>query len=337
MPLSGDMTSNKLDGGPAGGAPRTSRPRILIGYLAVVGILPYLILKVLWVLGSDVGVYDRSSFDDPFLVAANWVTLGMDAIAVVAALALTHRWGARLPAWLVLFPIWVAAGLLVPRVVATPLYLLIQPTTDTDTEQPRFIATWVYTMVTCSFAVQGAAILAAFVLYCRARWGRLLLERAGQRQPGATHPFQAVVVVACCGFSGLIAVLGGIGALLLPEDERATGLVGWIFSTAWIAVALAGALALVRKIGERLRLWVPLGMILIGTGSMVWWGVWDQILLLAPSALTGSTRQPLVGIASFGGVCIGLVLALVSAFTVVERSQPSGGSSIRLPAKRSID
>jgi hypothetical protein len=313
------MTVNKLDGGPAGGAPRTSRPRILIGYLAVVGILPYLILKILWVFGSDVGIYDRSGFDDPFLVAANWVTLGMDAIAVVAALALTHRWGARLPAWLVLFPVWVAAGLLVPRVVVAPLYLLAQPATDPANEQPQLIANWVYVMVSCSFAAQGAAILASFALYCRARWGTLLLEPAGRRRLGATHPFQTVVVAACCGFAGLITVLGGVGALLVSGDERATELVGWASATTWIVVALAGALILVRKVGRGLRLWVPLGMILVGTGSMVWWGIWGQILLLAPSALTDTTQQPLVGIAGFGGVCIGLVLALVAAFTVVEQ------------------
>lgn len=61
-------------------------------------------------------------------------------------------------------------------------------------------------------------------------------------------------------------------------------------------------------------------MVLTGTGAMVWWGIWAQITVLAPSAISTREHSPLIDFAGLGGVCIGLVLALIAAFAVAERA-----------------
>ena len=61
-------------------------------------------LKVVWLSGGTIGVADVSMMREPSMIALNAVTAGMDLVAIVIAMAFTHRWGLRIPAWLVLPP-----------------------------------------------------------------------------------------------------------------------------------------------------------------------------------------------------------------------------------------
>ena len=85
--------------------PPTARPRTpvlhrAVGWAAVAGTLPYLTLKALWLARVDAGLPDPAMLTDSTMIAMNGITAAMDALVIALALALTHRWGYRLPAWL---------------------------------------------------------------------------------------------------------------------------------------------------------------------------------------------------------------------------------------------
>ncbi|WP_445269870.1 hypothetical protein [Streptomyces sp. DSM 41634] len=89
---------------------------------------------------------DRELAEGSTLFVANLATMAMDGVAVFIALAFTHRWGQRLPAWLVLFPMWIATGYLAPIVTIAPsIGLSAQDAVDKDPEP--FLASWVYVVV----------------------------------------------------------------------------------------------------------------------------------------------------------------------------------------------
>jgi hypothetical protein len=101
-------------------AQRSGRARFFIGYGAIACALPYLALKLVWLAGGQLGVADAAMMRDPSMVALNALTAFMDLVGIAIALAFTHQWGLRIPAWLVLPPMWVATGLLSKFVARCP-------------------------------------------------------------------------------------------------------------------------------------------------------------------------------------------------------------------------
>ena len=134
----------------------TARPRTpvlhrAVGWAAVAGTLPYLTLKALWLARVDAGLPDPAMLTDSTMIAMNGITAAMDALVIALALALTHRWGYRLPAWLLLLPVWVGTGFLVPiAVVNLPatVFLLGAGSTVADGS----LAPWVGPLVYGGFA-----------------------------------------------------------------------------------------------------------------------------------------------------------------------------------------
>lgn len=178
-------------------AARFPAVRLAVGYAAIAGTVPYLVLKTMWLTGSSVGVVDRAFLRDPSVLVLNGVTAGMDVVVILVALALTHRWGERLPAWLVLTPMWVGTGFLAPIAVALPVVALGEALTSAA---PPSVAVaspalplepWVQPMVYAGFAWQGVTLLAAFVLYARVRWAEVF--RPSIAPLGAAHAAHAAV------------------------------------------------------------------------------------------------------------------------------------------------
>jgi hypothetical protein len=164
------MTATALPAAPPPVAYRT------LGWLAAAGTLPYVVLKVLWLTGSTTGTSDPAFLADPTIHAMNVVTLGMDVVVVALALALTHRWGERLPAWLVLLPMWVGTGFLVPMAVSImPGTVAAIALSDAGTGP---LLPWVQPMVYGGFAWQGVFLCAAFVVHARTRWGAVVTDPA---------------------------------------------------------------------------------------------------------------------------------------------------------------
>src|SRR5262245_55257058 len=127
------------------------------GYLAIAFMLPYLALKIAWLTGNSIGFKDASLVSKPGMMVANALSFAMDFVAVGLALTFAHRWGLRVPAWLVLFPMWVATGFLAPTVVIAPIAIIAQvsassPAPSTDS----MLQPWVGPVVGVSFAGQGS-------------------------------------------------------------------------------------------------------------------------------------------------------------------------------------
>lgn len=253
--------------------------RLVVGYAAVLGTLPYLALKGAWLSGSGIGVLDRSRFEGTSMYVLNTVTAGMDLVAIVVALAFTHSWGLRVPAWLVLVPIWVGTGLLAPIALATPIAgigsVVAAGGDDAATTTSAFLEPWVQPMVYAGFAWQGVTLIVAFVLYARTRWTEVFITRTADVVRGATHSVQVVLAngaaVLAFGVAALhLAWASGGTVGLSAEAVAARGWTSYLVEGIYALMALAaalGILALVHRRGGE-RLWVPLAVTWLGAGAV---------------------------------------------------------------------
>ncbi|MGW0559211.1 hypothetical protein ACWDZ4_00935 [Streptomyces sp. NPDC003016] len=299
---------------------------------AVVSCVPYVALKAAWIAGSGVGIPDGSTLlDHPGLTAAaNSVTLLMDASVVVLALLLTQEWGRRVPAWLLVLPMWAATGLLTPIVTGFPLQLLAKAFTETfaDTRSAPggsepFLDAWVFGVVYTGFVVQGLALGTLFALYTRERWGHLWRGTVGDLPDSAVGPRLRAAAVA----ASVLAALAGVPHLMWAAGS-ATGLSGTRADgrtpdfhllegtyALFAAVTAAAVLALALRRGRSLALRTPLALAWTGSGALGCWGGW----LLVASALPvtdGAEQATALMLLTYAGQMIaGLsVLATGAAF-----------------------
>ncbi|MFJ8914565.1 hypothetical protein [Amycolatopsis sp. NPDC102389] len=261
--------------------PKISSLRLIVCYAAILGTLPYLTLKASWVTGGGLGLRDPSFVDSDLMMFANLVTGGMDVVAVILALAFTYSWGRRIPAPLVLFPIWIGTGLLAPIVLDLPV-IVADLTTAQLTELP--LENWVWAVVYGGFAWQGILLLTAFVLYARDRWWFVV---TGTVKPGTL---------------GAAGVLGIVAALV-----SATGHSIWASGFGGIAargqdvviavLAVLGALALANV--SRGRFWPRLVLVWTGAGAMAGTGVWG---LFSALTMGSADHAAVLAVQVIGGV-----------------------------------
>ncbi|GAB3507438.1 hypothetical protein [Amycolatopsis cihanbeyliensis] len=253
--------------------------RLLVGYAAILGTVPYLVLKISWVTGGTLGLTDPELVDTPTMYAANLFTGGMDAVAILLALAWTHSWGLRVPAPPLLFPIWVGTGFLAPIAIAGPFigteFVLGAPTMDG-------LAGWVTPLVYGSFAWQGCTLLTAFVLYARVRWAWLFTARA----VGGPLTAPGVVGVAAGLVTGCLHLAWALG---LPTGEPGgRGLAAHALDAVQglLTFGAVGAILLLAAGGHRVRL--PMVLAWTGSAVMFAWGFWG---VAGTGALTGGLPE----------------------------------------------
>lgn len=289
--------------------PAPARTARAVGWAAALGTLPYLTLKAMWIGGSSAGTTDAAFLARPEVVAANAVTFALDLCVVGLALALTHSWGRRIPAWLLLLPAWVGTGLLVPMVlVVLPLTLAAPVPAGTSGFEP-----WVQPMVYGGFAWQGVFLVAAFTLHARTRWAGAVTTPA----PARTELLRVVAgggVVTALLCAGLHVALGGPIALF----------------TAVAAVAgVAGVLALVR--GVPARPWLAAAAAWTGSAVLFSWGLYG-VLLAVTNVLPGAGGDALAGLAQLTGLLGGFSLAVAGLLAVAgQPSSTSASKQVRLP------
>ncbi|MEV1177645.1 hypothetical protein [Nonomuraea sp. NPDC049784] len=285
---------------------RASIGRVTAAIVAVAAMLPYLTLKMLWLTGSSIGTTDPGLLNDSAMVGLNAMTFGMEAVGLMLALAFTTRWGLRLPAWLVLLPLWVGTGLLSVVIVTVPIMLLAGGLSVFETGGP--IEPWIYMMVYSGFIVQGAGLMTAFVLYSRDRWPGVFTTRIDHAFAGPTREFQTVVAW------GALLVAVPIGVVKLPGgiQECVEGL-----------LAIAGAVALVLMVRRRGRgpFWLALVVAWLGSGSLFSGGLYAVII----SSVRAPLGTPGSDLAELFGMLTGLVMGMCGAFLLAERS----GSGVR--------
>ena len=310
-------------------APRMRFARLIAGYGAIVFMLPYLALKVAWLSGNPVGFNDGSLVGKPGMIAANAISFGMDFIAVGLALAFTHRWGLRVPAWLVLFPMWVATGFLAPAVVIAPITIITQELASNPSPSTNaMLQPWVGRVVGASFAGQGAALIVAFVLYVRTRWADLLQSTASAAVTGPTHSVQvilanvAALMAVAAGGLHLVWAFGGtvgLGPRALSEPTAQSYLLNGIWGSMGLAGA-AGILTMVHRWG-RAPFKLLMAFTWTGAGSLFAWGLWTLVLVL-PGITFG--RRATDGVAlynclSFVKFTAGMLIGIVTMVLLAER------------------
>lgn len=196
-----------------------SRRLTLLGRIAVVACLPYLALKLLWVLGFDIGVIEAPRVSRATWVAGNAFTFLLDAVAAVVAHTLTRPGGRRAPAWLLAFPLWMASGLLLPLLtglVGGSLTGLVtgarNPLTTGD-----FLAPWVFGVVYGGFLVEAVTLLGAFTVYAHQRWGGLLRRPLHDLPGTASRAVQRIFLLPAAvllAALGTVRILWGTGSTL---------------------------------------------------------------------------------------------------------------------------
>ncbi|MFH8407439.1 hypothetical protein ACH4FX_21995 [Streptomyces sp. NPDC018019] len=312
---------------------RTDR-QVLLGRVAVAACAPYLLLKLLWVLGSDIGVVDLGGIGRGTWIAANVVTFLMDAIAAAVAYTLTRPAGLRAPAWLLALPLWMASGLLAPLMIAVPAGSAVAAVTGAANPMTAgdFLRPWVFVLVYGAFIVEGIALLGAFTGYAHRRWGALL------RRPLASVPAPGAGVRAARRLLGvpaalLLAVIGTVDVLWglgMPSGAGAAGLPARTAVTATSDVvqgllSLAGAAGLAALLFPhrgpwcRLRTRVPLALAWLGSATVFAWGGTLWLSWTTADALTGGSTAPARGVPGLVGVLelvAGLVVLCLGVLTL---------------------
>lgn len=295
--------------------------RITAAIVAIAAMLPYLTLKIIWMTGHPVGVSDAAWLASPTMTAMNAMTFGMDVVALILALAFSMRWGMRLPAWLVLLPIWVGTGLLGHIVATVPLSMALEGPSVFPADGP--IAGWIYAIVYAGFIGQGIGLMAAFVLYARDRWPSVFTTPIAH---GTANPFQVVIargVVLVAGTIGTIKLYWAFGGTwgLDPQIVAGASLSGSVQQGFKGLFAWAAALAfLVMARGRSRRpFWQPLVVAWLGAGSMFGWGLYAMIVTLS-AAFGDPVATVIPDLVELFAMLTGLVMGLAGAFLLLERS-----------------
>ncbi|GAA1967287.1 hypothetical protein [Amycolatopsis minnesotensis] len=285
------MTTDALIRSPSPTRATIGTARLIACYATVLGALPYLVLKVSWLTGGTIGLRDGSFLDSPAMDVGNAFTAGMDAVAILLAFALTYPWGRRLPAPLVLFPIWVGTGFLAP--IALGIGFFVPDLLAPGAELP--LRGWVWAVVYGGFAWQGFALLTAFTLYAKERWGHLL--------DGLRVPVNAGVFVAAG--TGAVHVAWAFGAGFWGGDVDSLSQAAMNAVRGVLALAVV-AIALTRGWAAAVLAWVP-------AAAMFSWAFWDLFVTVAAKPLAHASAPHLIfsAVQLLGGAA--LAVALVRA------------------------
>jgi hypothetical protein len=236
------------------------RLRQLCLVVAVLAVLPYLVLKALWLGGSNVGTTSAAASTELHsarMVVGNVVTVLLVVLAVGLAAALARRGRQWLPGWVVLVLGVGAAGLLAPILLGLPLGLLLEVVAGGagNPTDAGALEGWVYAVAYGGFGVLGLALGLLLWLHISDRWSALLA--LAPHRPAAWVVTAATVGMLPFGLAMLgwgVAGPGDVGPQGMESPAQRTVLA----VTALLAlVALGVPLSSSRLVAERPRLaWV---------------------------------------------------------------------------------
>ncbi|MFI0975762.1 hypothetical protein ACH4SP_01890 [Streptomyces sp. NPDC021093] len=266
-------------------------------YGAALALLPYLLIKVTWVIGALVGVLPTGMG----LGVAEWavlntVTIGMAAIGIGTALALVRPWGMRIPGPLVGFCAWVASGFLVSILP----FALFSPflgggdereKVDGPVEEGVTMPAWEAVLIQCGFVGMGLCLAVAIPAYLRRRWPDALPDGRLGDGPRTARPW-AAVVAALVGLVWLYWAFGGTVGLSDPSVGGAEGRLLAGVSGFWALAAAAALWGLARARPARLGRRAVLLVGWVGSGSLFAWSSWKLPLVLYETLAAGSDVAP---------------------------------------------
>lgn len=300
----------------------------MVGYGAIASALPYLALKLVWLAGGRLGVADDRMMREPSMVALNLLTAGMDLVAIGIALAFTHEWGRKIPAWLVLPPMWVATGLLAKFVTGVPILAAVEALWSETSGRPIAgpVQPWVYTVVYTGFLGIGVGLMLAFVLHARERWRDVLEASAppsNRRTQSVEVPLAAAAAIMAVAV-GALHLAWAFGAEIGVSQQIAAqrGLSSSLMNSLDAAIMIAGAagvLMLVHGRSGRMPFWIPLTLTWVGGGFLFAWGLWHMVVVLGNTPLPRGGGMVLVNFASLVRLIAGLVIGVLMLFVIAAK------------------
>jgi hypothetical protein len=315
-------------------SPRMRTVRLVVGYGAIACALPYLALKVVWLSGGTLGAANPNIMRDGSMMALNAITAFMDLTGIGLALAFTHSWGLRVPAWLLLPPMWVATGLLSRFVLWVPMVAAIRVMNSESL--PRVtggpVEPWVYVLVYIEFAGLGVGLIAGFILHARARWPEAFRPAAGAVPPGPAYavlrPLAATTAILATAASLLhLAWAFGFPVGLTGAEGNTRTLAGSLIhaiDAGMMLAAAAGVLMMVHRLAGNAPFWLALSLTWVGAGSLFGWGLWTLINVLAQTALLrDAPGQTLVNLTHLLSLLLGLTMGVILLVVVAERRDPA--------------
>jgi hypothetical protein len=266
---------------------RVTRIRIAACVAALVSCIPYVVLKVAWLLGSSIGsatAAGAAELHDDRHIAGNVVTLAMALVAVALALALTHPRGHDLPAAVLVLPVWVGSGLLAPIALGLPLGIIGQSIAGggSSAAADNGLDGWVYAVVYGGFSVQAVALMTAFALHARVRWPALFRLRMRALTPTSqrlTLTHLSAAATALYALANLTWAVAG-QRLAAPPDFDTVAQRSLLVSTGLLA--LAGAFAVLQLAHRPRRRWAV-----------------DRLAVLVAVAWVGSATSFASGVAQY--------------------------------------
>ncbi|MCO6751486.1 histidine kinase [Streptomyces sp. IpFD-1.1] len=273
-------------------------------WVAALACLPYLTLKTAWVAGSSLGIPPESPLLDHTLVLrlANAGTVVMDGAVIVLVLLLVRPWGLRAPGWLLLVPVWIATGLLLPIVLGYPAQLVAGALgaggSGSTSDAEPFLDSWVFAVVYGGFIVQALALTTLFLRYAGRRWAGVARGRPGQFQPGGSRAASRLLVAGVLVLTPFplalqLAWAAGSGAGLDGPGSVDSRIVAATHACS-LLLAVAGTLGLAWRRPRRLPLAAPLGAAWLGSGATLCWALWMLLPMVTGAAGDQTSALPLL-------------------------------------------
>jgi hypothetical protein len=309
-------------------SPRWSRVRRFAGYAGALAITPYVVIKVVWVVGALLGLLPKGKgFTLAGWITLNVVTIALGSAGIVLCLALARPWGRRIPAVVVLVPSWFGAGLLVPMIPFLAVSSALGAGSGGDAGDPAAPPTFEDVLIQVSFAGLALCLAVALPLYLRERWPVAFVGRLGSG--GRTD-----VPVAAFAFAGALVVAAASGYWVAGGTVGLTHLEGralmWRLLTGNTALwALLGAAAVGLLVARRPPLtphWLPVAVAWAASGLLTAWSAWRLPFAAVLAFGSGSAAmwpENLAVIAAMEVVGLGTGLAILATLLSYLRSVPS--------------
>lgn len=246
-----------------------SRQRRALSIAALSMTLPYLMLKLMWLSGSRIGLIDPTFGRSTSMHLLNGATVVLDVAALCLAATFGTRRGQGVPAFLVVPPMWVGAGLLGQVLVLVGAFAIHHPPVESTTGTAP-MATWVFFAVYADFCGLGMCLLPAFALYARDRWMHIHCNGGAARilQVGCAVAAATAAVNICLVATGTVALIN-------------SRLVDTI-----VLLAAVGGVQAFRRRGRRPALVVAF----VATGACVAWSCYALVLTFLPNELAQTER-----------------------------------------------
>lgn len=253
--------------------PAVRRMQLTLSTVTILACLPYLVLKLCWLAGNHVGLTAVATDLGATLWVLNLGTLVMDAYAGFLAVAFVAPWRERVPAVVMMFPLWIACGFLAVILVGAPIQLLLGGGTDVEGGPAE---AWVYAVVYPGFFLLGVGLLGNFAIDV---WRRRL--RVRRRLDIAAPATVLTVLLALVVLTLVIAQL---------RAERAAPVITPALGGCAVLVA-AGVLLARRSVSQ----WAGL-LLWFGGAPLVSWGGYGAVLAVLPHSFAeGMAEQAVVG------------------------------------------